>query len=97
MDKDQKTINSQYVCAFVQFFPVVPTLEHNVFVKRVVSLEFPHRKTVIGLLGREMSPSQGRYLHRTTQTQNKLTQTSMPRVGLESTISVFERAKTVMP
>jgi hypothetical protein len=33
--------------------------------------------------------------HRTTQTQNKRTQTSMSRVGFESTIPVFERAKTV--
>jgi hypothetical protein len=33
--------------------------------------------------------------HRTTQTQNKRTQTSMPLVGFEPTISVFEWAKTV--
>jgi hypothetical protein len=33
--------------------------------------------------------------HRTTQTQNKRTQTSMPRVGFEPTIPVFERTKTV--
>jgi hypothetical protein len=33
--------------------------------------------------------------HRTAQTQNKRTQTSMPRVGFEPTIAVFERAKTV--
>jgi hypothetical protein len=33
--------------------------------------------------------------HRTTQIQNKRTQTSMPRVGLEPAIPVFERAKTV--
>jgi hypothetical protein len=33
--------------------------------------------------------------HRTTQTQSKRTQTSMPRVGLEPTIPVFEREKTV--
>jgi hypothetical protein len=32
--------------------------------------------------------------HRTTQTQNKRTQTFMPRVGFEPTIPVFERAKT---
>jgi hypothetical protein len=51
-------------------------------------------QTVV-LLERVISPSQGRYLHRTTQTQNNLTQTSMPRVGFEPTIPVFERAKTV--
>jgi hypothetical protein len=34
-------------------------------------------------------------IYRTAQTQNKRTQTSMPRVGFESTTPVFERAKTV--
>jgi hypothetical protein len=48
---------------------------------------------LVGLLGRVISPSQGRYLHRTTQTQNKSRQTSMPLVGFEPTIPVFERAK----
>jgi hypothetical protein len=33
--------------------------------------------------------------HKTTQTQNKRTQTSMPLVGLEPTISVLLREKTV--
>jgi hypothetical protein len=32
---------------------------------------------------------------RTTQTQNKPKQTSMPSVGFEPTIPVFQRAKTV--
>jgi hypothetical protein len=39
-------------------------------------------------------PPQGRYLHRTTQTQNKRIQTSMPLAGFEPTIPVFKRAKT---
>jgi hypothetical protein len=34
-------------------------------------------------------------IHRTTQTQNKRTQTSMPLVGFEPTIPVFEQEKTV--
>jgi hypothetical protein len=34
--------------------------------------------------------------HRTTQTQNKRTQTSMPRMGFEPTTPVFERAETVL-
>jgi hypothetical protein len=34
-------------------------------------------------------------IHRTRQTQNKHTPTSMPLVGLEPTISALERAKTV--
>jgi hypothetical protein len=51
---------------------------------------------LVGLLGREISPSQGRYLRREQKkTQNKRTQTSMPWVGFESTIPPFERAKTV--
>jgi hypothetical protein len=33
--------------------------------------------------------------HRTIQTQNKRTQTSMPRVRFEPTIPEFERVKTV--
>jgi cytochrome bd-type quinol oxidase subunit 1 len=33
--------------------------------------------------------------HRTPQTQNKRTQTSMPPVGFEHTIQMFKRAKTV--
>jgi hypothetical protein len=33
--------------------------------------------------------------HRTAQTQNRRTQTSMPQVGFEPTTPVFERAKTV--
>jgi hypothetical protein len=43
----------------------------------------------VGLLGRGISPSQSRYIHRTTQPQNKRTQTSMPRVGFEPMIPVF--------
>jgi hypothetical protein len=34
-------------------------------------------------------------IHKTTQIQNKRTQTSMPLVGFEPTIPVVERAKTV--
>jgi hypothetical protein len=33
--------------------------------------------------------------HGTAQTQNKRTETSIPRVGFEPTIPAFERAKTV--
>jgi hypothetical protein len=33
--------------------------------------------------------------HRTTQTHNKRTQISMPRMGFEPMIPVFERAETV--
>jgi hypothetical protein len=56
--------------------------------------KYGSNRQLVGLLGREISPSEGRYLHRTKQTQNKRGQTSMPRVGFEPTMSVFERAKT---
>jgi hypothetical protein len=49
------------------FIPVVE--------KRLVSLKFLNLKHSVGLLGRVMSPSQGRYL---TQTQIKHRQTYMP-------------------
>jgi hypothetical protein len=45
------------------------------------------------ILGRRISPSQGRYTQ--NNTQNKLTETSMPWVGFDPIIPVFERAKTV--
>jgi hypothetical protein len=35
--------------------------------------------------------------HRTTQTQNKHTQTAMPLMGFEQPIPVFERARRLMP
>jgi hypothetical protein len=50
----------------------------------------------VGLLGLGNQPVAGPLpTHRTTQTQNQRTQTSMPRVGFEPTIPVFEQAKTV--
>jgi hypothetical protein len=42
----------------------------------------------VGLTGREISPSQRRYLHTGQQKQN-------PQVGFEPTIPVFVRVKTV--
>jgi hypothetical protein len=49
----------------------------------------------VGSLGRGISPSQGRYLHTVQHEQNKRKQISIPQVGFEPTIAVFERAKTV--
>jgi hypothetical protein len=51
----------------------------------------------VGLLGRGISTSQCRYLH-TEQRKYKINahrHPSMPQVGFEPTIPVFERAKTV--
>jgi hypothetical protein len=67
-------------------------LEHRASVKRFVSLEFLNLRHSVRLLGRVISPSQGRYL---TQTQNERKQTSVPRVGFEPMILASERAKTV--
>jgi hypothetical protein len=46
----------------------------------------------VGLFGRGISPSQGRYPHTEQHKQNKRTQISMPRVEFEHTIPVFEGA-----
>jgi hypothetical protein len=51
----------------------------------------------VGLLERGISPSQGRYLHRTTQTQNKRTQTPIPRVGFEPKIHCSSGRRRFMP
>jgi hypothetical protein len=67
-------------------------LEHTASVKCFVSLQFLNLRHSVGLLGRVISPSQGRYL---TETQNNQKETSMPRVGFEPTIPAFKRAKTV--
>jgi hypothetical protein len=70
------------------FVPVAPTLEHRASVKRFVSLQFLNLRHLVGLPGRMISPSQGRYL---TQTHKHPTSW----VGFEPMIPVFERAKTV--
>jgi hypothetical protein len=49
----------------------------------------------VGLLGKGVRLSQGRYLHTEQHKQRINSQTSMPQVGLEPRIPVFERAKTV--
>jgi hypothetical protein len=66
-------------------------MEYRASVKRFVSLLFLNLRPAVGLLGREISPSQGRYL---TRTQNKHEQTCMRQVVFEPTITEFERAKT---
>jgi hypothetical protein len=57
-----------------------------------------HFSQSVGLLGRVISPSQGRYLN-TGQHKHRINaythQTSMPWVGFESTIPVSQRMKTV--
>jgi hypothetical protein len=82
----------EYVFFFFFFFySCCSHLEHRASGKRFVSLQFLNLRHSVGLLGRGISPSQGRYL---TQTQNERTQTSVSRVRFEPTIPPFERAKT---
>jgi hypothetical protein len=69
-------------------------VEHCASVKHFVSLQFLNLRHSVGLLGRGISPTQGRYVHWTTQTKNKRRQTSIPCVGFEPTIPVFERSRT---
>jgi hypothetical protein len=77
----------------LSLFPVAPTLEHRAFVKRFVSLQFLILKTVGRTPWRGDQPvTRPLPTHRTIQTQNKRVQTSLPWVGFESTIPVFERA-----
>jgi hypothetical protein len=68
-------------------------LEHRAFVKHFASLQFLNLRQSVRLLGRGISPSQGRYLHRTKRTQNKHRETYMHGVGFKPTIPVSERAK----
>jgi hypothetical protein len=49
----------------------------------------------VGLHGREISPSQGRYQHTGQHNTEKRTPTFMPQVGFEPTTLILERAKTV--
>jgi hypothetical protein len=81
-----------YLFLFLFLYPSCAHLEHMESVKRFVSLQFLNLIHSVWILGRGISPSQGRCL---TQPQNKRTQTSMSRVGFEPTIPVFERAKTL--
>jgi hypothetical protein len=75
----------------LSLFPVSPTLEHRASLKRFVSLQFFKPKTV------DRTPWTGNQpiaWPLPTQTQNKRRYTSIPSVGFEPTIPVFERAKT---
>jgi hypothetical protein len=50
---------------------------------------------LVGLLGRGIGPTQGLYLHTGQHNTEKRRHTSIPPVGFEPTIPVFERPKTV--
>jgi hypothetical protein len=74
------------------FFSSCSHLQHRAFMNRFLSFQFLNLRQSVGASGCGISPSQGHYL---TQTQNKHTQTPIPWVGFETTIPVFEWAKTV--
>jgi hypothetical protein len=75
----------------LSLFPVASTSEHMASVKRFVSLQFLNPKRVGRTPWMGDQPVERPLLtHRTTQTQNKCRQTSMPRVEFEPTIPVFE-------
>jgi hypothetical protein len=71
---------------------MTPTLEHRASVKRFVSLHFLNSKT-LGRTPWTGDQSVARPLPKQDNTNAE--QTSMPLVGFEPTIPVFERAKTV--
>jgi hypothetical protein len=78
------------VLALLHEFIRVSSFIHQWFFRHFVGpwpiFQFPKLFTQsVGLLRRVISPSQGRYLHGTTETQNKRTQTSMSWVGFEPT------------
>jgi hypothetical protein len=74
----------------LNYFQFVPTLEHRSSVKHFVSLQFLNLGHSVGLLGRVISPSQGRYL---TQTQNKHTAPASERA---KTVHVLDISATVI-
>jgi hypothetical protein len=76
----------------IEFFlskALLPFLEFSRFISFLI-LYLVGRTPLTG----DQSVARALPTHRTTQTQNKLTQISNTRVGFESTIPVFERAKT---
>jgi hypothetical protein len=87
MRSDRPMGPSEYIWFGWLVYSCCSHLEHWAFVKRFVLLQFLNLRHLVGLLGRAISPSQGRY---PTQTQM-----SIPRVGFEPTIPALERAKIV--
>jgi hypothetical protein len=59
-------------------------------VDRVRLFSFLIHAQSVGLFGRGISPSQGRFLQIEQYKQNKRTQISIPRMGFEPMIPVFE-------
>jgi hypothetical protein len=80
---------SIYLSMYLSLYGSTAIVEFGRFFSSLISTQS------VGLLGRVISPSQGRYLHTAQHKQNKCIQTSMSRVEFEPMIPGFERAKTV--
>jgi hypothetical protein len=79
-------------CLAPSLFPVAPTLEHRVHVKRFVSLQFLNPKKVGRTPWMTDQPIANPLPE---QTHNKHKQRSIPWVGFEPMIPVFDRAKAI--
>jgi hypothetical protein len=89
---------SMYLYIYLSNYSSCSHLEHWASVKRFVSLQFVNLRQSVGLLGLGISPTQGRYQHRKTQTQNTRRQKkTVPWMGFEPTIPVFEGRRLFMP
>jgi hypothetical protein len=81
----ENVYHNKHKCAYViSLFPLAPNLEHKATVKRFASLQFRNPKRVSGTPWMGDQSVKGRYLHRTTQTQNKPRQTSILLSGIRT-------------
>jgi hypothetical protein len=67
-EDDFNCLATRSFCLHLSICSCCSHLEHRASVKFFVSLQFINLRQSVGLLGREISPTQGRYLHRTIQT-----------------------------
>jgi hypothetical protein len=88
---------SLYLSIYLSIYFYGSHLEYRVSLKHFVSLQFLNLRQTVGLLGRGISLTQGRYLRRTTPTQNKRRKTYMYWVGVEHMIPVFEDISCLRP
>jgi hypothetical protein len=75
---DDRFGKSIYLSIYLSIYSCCSHLEHRTSVKRFVSLHFLNLTKSVGLLGRGISPTHDRYLHRIIQAQNKGRQIAMP-------------------
>jgi hypothetical protein len=79
-----------YLSIYLSIYSYLSTYGSTVLVYLGRFFSFLIYTQLVGLLGRGITPRKA-----ATYTQNIRTQTSIPRVGFEPTIPVFERATTV--